>query len=511
MSHAAQDYLRTGVKVERSATKSDSQKHFVFLYLDKENNLNVKAFESFLISSFKKKLDPSLKSSCLKSYKAQKSTIQFEILGQKNWILLPDNWATELETKAHNGQFEGAYLSRARDLMGSWLRTNDIEGEIHLDFVNSNEEAICGCLLGLGLASYKFLNSVKNSNSKRTWVIKNLKQETANRAEALFSAMNLARHLTNLPAEIANPLNIAQGLKKFFIGRPGVKIDIWNAKKLKQEKMGLLFGVGKGSVNAPCLVHLKYRPKNKSSSKKPLAFVGKGVTFDSGGLDIKPSSGMRLMKKDMAGAAAVAGLCHFVSQLELNIPCDFYLPLAENSVSDRATRPGDVHQSRSGKLVEIDNTDAEGRLVMADAISLALDQKTKEMPAALFDISTLTGAMRVAVGLDIAGYFSNNDKLAQSIDKAAVEAGEFVWRMPLLRKYSKSLNSSFADFKNSSDSGYGGAITAALFLEKFIKDVPWVHFDVMSWNMSGDGAISEGANAQCIQILAQYLLTESKR
>jgi leucyl aminopeptidase len=389
------------------------------------------------------------------------------------------------------------------------LRTQKISGVIDFSFDSVKKDEILGALVGLGVASYRYLDAVKEKSLNRGWKfsVKGRPVEAAllHRAYALSSAMNLARHLANTPAADANPVSIAHVVKEVFRGHTGVKVDVLDVADLKKEKMGLLLGVGNGSATGARLVHVRYRPAS-ARNKKPLALVGKGVTFDTGGLDIKGSSNMRLMKKDMSGAAAMAGLAHFVSLEKLKVACDFYLPLAENAVSDRATRPGDVHRSRAGHLVEIDNTDAEGRLVMADAFDYALSQTGAHAPEALFDVATLTGAMRVAVGLDVSGYFSNNDNLAKHIDAAATDAGEMAWRMPLVRKYNRQLNSSFADFKNSTESGFGGAITAALFLEKFVKDIPWVHFDVMSWNNSGDGAFSDGANAQCMQILAYYLM-----
>lgn len=427
------------------------------------------------------------------------------------WILQPHLIESANDTLGHNNRLRQTAYGRARDLAGGWLRTQKPQGQITFEFHKSSEDEVVGALVGLGLASYNFLDVIKANGGGRTWQFFNkknlIRKDYFVKAEAIFTGMNLARHLTNLPAGVVNPESLSLALMKFFKNHRGVSVHVWGSERLKKERMGLLLGVGQGSATGSRMVHLRYRPTSRSRKKiKPLAFVGKGVTFDTGGLDIKSSSGMRLMKKDMAGSAAMAGLCHFVSLLQLNTPCDFYLPLAENSVSGTATRPGDVHLARNGQLVEIDNTDAEGRLVMADAFDVAVTQKGEDAPEALFDIATLTGAMRVAIGLDVAGFFANNDKLAHEIEKAAYLYSEMAWRMPLVQKYKRQLTTAFADCKNSSDSGYGGAITAALFLEKFVCEVPWVHLDLMSWNNSADGAISEGANAQGFQILAGVLL-----
>lgn len=459
-----------------------------------------------------------------------KTCQDFRVNGKTIWVLQPQLYGEDIEVKGHHSSLSSSAYGRARDLCGSWYRKHKPVGGVEFEFLGGSQGAlkrssverssIVGALVGLGLAQYVFLDALKERVQARQWNFKyagkDLDSEILREAEALFTGMNLARHLTNMPAGLATPPALADALKKLFQKHKSVHVDIWGLEKLKKEKMGLLLGVGQGSASGARLVHLKYRPHSRNlggrSSKrknkfKPLAFVGKGVTFDTGGLDIKPSAAMRLMKKDMAGAAAMAGLCHFVASLRLNTPCDFYLPLAENAVSDRSMRPGDILRSRSGHFVEVDNTDAEGRLVMADAMDVAVTQKGDDAPEALIDVSTLTGAMRVALGLEVAGFFSNSDEWAKKMEIVAQQAGEYAWRMPLIQKYSKQLSSSFADFKNSSDSGYGGAITAALFLEKFVRQTPWVHFDVMSWNPSADGAICDGANGQCYQTLAQYLLS----
>lgn len=402
----------------------------------------------------------------------------------------------------------------ARDGVGQWRRNlasshkekKQIEN-IQVEFLSCSDDEILGSILGLGLAEYKFLNVLKNRNSQIRWSFRSFKgkipQNSVNQAKAIFRAMNLARHLSNAPAEIANADAMAKLVQHLFKKQAGLKIKIFNHEQLIKENAGLLVGVAQGSKHGARLVHLRYRPSG--AKQKPLSFVGKGVIFDTGGLDIKNSSGMRLMKKDMSGTATLIGLAQFIFDMKLKVPCDFYLPFAENSISENSMRPGDILKARNGLWVEIDNTDAEGRLVMADAFDFAVEDE-KEKPSVLVDVSTLTGAMRVAVGLDCAGFFSTDEKWASKVKKASEQAGELSWQMPLIEKYSAQLNSHYADLKNSSESGYGGAITAALFLQRFTKDIPWIHFDVMSWNLSASGAISEGANAQTLQILAQLVM-----
>ena len=238
---------------------------------------------------------------------------------------------------------------------------------------------------------------------------------------------------------------------------------------------------------------------------KPVAFVGKGVTFDSGGLDIKPSSGMRLMKKDMGGAAAVAGLAMWAHRVNYSKPLDFYLALAENSVDGKSFRPSDVITARNGLQVEIHNTDAEGRLVLADALDVAVTQTKADEPEMVIDVATLTGAIKVALGADLAGLFTNDDDLAEKLSQAGQAAGDLSWRMPLLSKYNGASSSHFADMVNAVD-GFGGAITAALFLEKFVKQKSWAHLDIYAWTEKATGSLqAAGGNAQGLYCLIEFV------
>ncbi|MFN8945511.1 MAG: leucyl aminopeptidase family protein, partial [Pseudobdellovibrionaceae bacterium] len=263
--------------------------------------------------------------------------------------------------------------------------------------------------------------------------------------------------------------------------------------------------VGKGAENPPCFIHIRYRPVKMNKNSRPIAFVGKGITFDTGGLDIKPSTAMRLMKKDMGGAASVLALAYWVDQMKYDRPCDFYLALAENGVDGKAFRPSDVIVSKAGYSVEIDNTDAEGRLVLADALCVAVNQVKKDEPEFVIDVATLTGAIKVALGAEVAGLFSNNNSLADELLKSSERFDDQMWRMPLVSKYFQNLSSPFADFKNSAD-GFGGAITAALFLEKFVQGKNWAHLDIYAWADRANGAItSAGGNGQAVQALIGFL------
>ena len=234
-----------------------------------------------------------------------------------------------------------------------------------------------------------------------------------------------------------------------------------------------LLAVSYGSDQPPYLIRMTLKPKKKSS--KVIALVGKGITFDSGGLSIKPASGMEDMKIDMAGAAAVLGAMQALSELNPKVEVRAYIPTTENMTGGSATRPGEVAKAMSGKTIEILNTDAEGRLILADALCLA----EKDGCDVIVDLATLTGACMVALGNDYAGLFSDDDKLVAALEVAATEAGERLWRLPLAKEYKKLIESSVADIKNTGGR-YGGAITAALFLQEFItnKKTRWAHLDI---------------------------------
>ena len=251
-----------------------------------------------------------------------------------------------------------------------------------------------------------------------------------------------------------------------------LKVQLLNEKELKQKKFGALLAVAAGSQSKPSLVVLEHKVKG---AKKTVALVGKGVTFDSGGLNLKPGSSMAGMKADMSGAAAVAATLITAATLNKKINIIGAIPIVENMPSGRATRPGDIVNSFSGKSIEIGNTDAEGRLILIDAMSYVIK---KYKPHSIIDLATLTGACMVALGEKIAGVFSNDDTLSRIIVESGEKTRERCWHMPLPEDYKKLLKSDFADLNNISSTRWGGAITAALFLSEFVKDTPWAHIDI---------------------------------
>jgi leucyl aminopeptidase len=410
---------------------------------------------------------------------------------------------------ASNLGWESEY-SWHRDQAGGILgyaRAYRLHG-LQFEFYRTSTEQELGFFVGMELSGYSFkaaseFPSVSVRSTPRAPDSKVLAQ-----AKVLGQSINWARHLVNCSPNILNPESFARFLKNRFLKSKNIKVQVWDQKRLEKEGMGLHLGVGQGSSTPPCLVHLRYRPKLKKASQ-PIAFVGKGISFDTGGLDIKPSAGMRLMKKDMGGAAALAGLAFWIDQSRPSVPIDIYLALAENSVDAESMRPSDILKARSGALVEIHNTDAEGRLVLADALDVAVTQKGGDEPKAIIDVATLTGAIKVALGGDVAGLFCNNEELAKSLHQAGLNVGEPNWRMPLVQKYGRGMDTSFADFTNCVD-GFGGAITAALFLEKFVKNKPWAHLDIYGWNDKASGGLGfSGGNGQAVQTLVEYLKTIS--
>lgn len=420
------------------------------------------------------------------------------------WWVRP-HLSTVKKTKEHQGLLAVSTYALFRDTVGACVSQLDDADLQRLEICLSglNDEAEMGAFVGFEVGAYRFAKLVAKEGltTPAIEISGSFDKENLRRAQALGAAVNLARHLTNLPPNALNPVSYANFVKKLFNGRTTLKVEVWDEKRLEKEKMGLHVGVGAGSQNPPRLVCIRYRPKKKSD-KKTVALVGKGVTFDSGGLDLKPAAGMRWMKKDMGGSASVLGACLWAELSQADQPIDAYLALAENMVDERSFRPGDVLFSRNGTSVEISNTDAEGRLVLADALNIASESK----PAAVIDVATLTGAVKVGLGSEVAGLFCNRDSLSRKLEQSAQAAGEPCWRMPLWQKYRGQMKSTFADMQNSVESSFGGAVTAALFLESFVNDSPWAHFDIYAWKDGPDGAINEaGGSGQMVQTLAFFL------
>ena len=294
------------------------------------------------------------------------------------------------------------------------------------------------------------------------------------RAIALGGAGWRSRALATVPANLKTPAWLAE--QAVEVGEAaGLDVTVWDEDRLAAEGFGGLLAVGGGSVNPPRLIRMDYTPPGASRRTPTVVLVGKGITFDSGGLDIKPSEGMLTMKRDMSGGGAVIATMAALRDVGCPVRVVGLVPAAENSVSGSAMRPGDVITHFGGRTSEVNNTDAEGRLVLADAMAYAVSEIA---PKAMVDIATLTGAMKVSLGQWTGGYFANDDALAEQVELAASASGENVWRMPLVADYEEKVASKIADGDNAA--GGAGAITAALFLQHFAGDVPWVHVDFAS-------------------------------
>jgi leucyl aminopeptidase len=333
---------------------------------------------------------------------------------------------------------------------------------------------------GLGLGAYRF-DRYKSENGDdpltKVTVIgggrgdgkKKPGAEGVERADILVDAVSWARDLVNTPAGDLPPAQLAREAQKMATAN-GLTCTVWAEAELKKRGFGGLLGVGQGSVNPPRLIQLTY---TGAGSARPIALTGKGVAFDSGGLSIKDAKGMETMKIDMGGAATMLATMKAIARLKPKINVIAAIPSAENMPSGSAVKPGDVIRHHGGTTSEVLNTDAEGRLILADALALLAGKK----PTCIVDAATLTGACMIALGTDIGGVLGNDDALVGEIVSAGRETGEPIWQLPLHREYRKLIDSNVADIKNVGDR-WGGAITAALFLAEFVGDVPWAHLDI---------------------------------
>jgi leucyl aminopeptidase len=307
----------------------------------------------------------------------------------------------------------------------------------------------------------------------------------AARGARVARSVALARDLVNEPPSSLTPERFADVVADRFAGVDGLAVEVWDEDRIVAERLGGLLGVAAGSVRPPRLVKVTYTPSEpfEFEGRVPhLALVGKGITFDSGGLSLKPPSGMETMKTDMGGAAAVLAAVDAISALGGRIPVTVWAPMTENMPSGSATKPGDVLTTRSGKTIEVLNTDAEGRLILADGLTLAVESE----PDAVIDVATLTGAAIVALGKEIAGLFDNDEGLRDAVLAASAAAGEPAWPLPLYEDYAAHIESEVADMKNMGRTGQAGSIAAALLLAEFVGDVPWAHLDIAGPSRTDD-------------------------
>ena len=369
-------------------------------------------------------------------------------------------------------------------------------------------DAVAAATEGIRLASYRFTEYREPSALKTPVNLSKVALVASGRglaarvaaANARVDAVELARDLGNEPGGHLTPEEFVRRARRALRGT-GVRMTVWDEDQIRTERLGGVLAVNKGSDNPPRFVTLRYRPEGRPRAS--VALVGKGVTFDSGGLSLKPAQGMMSMKIDMAGAAAVLATMTALRAHKAGVEVTAYIPLTDNMTGGDAQRPGDVFTARNGKTVEVLNTDAEGRLILADALSLAAERE----PDAIIDIATLTGSASAALGTGYAALMATDDKLAGRLEAASDRTGEKVWRLPLPGEYRSQLDSTVADLKNIGAGPYGGALVAGLFLKEFAGSKPWAHIDLGLSAISDTerGVVVKGATGFGVRVLLDTL------
>jgi leucyl aminopeptidase len=464
------------------------------------NNLVLFVDENFNISGLKKYVsntELSYISDLLKANDLKKNLLFFEINSKKTIFLVSikkDLKTSDIESLG--AKFHGHI---------NYDKKNDYL--VNTDTINSKIENFAGYFLhGLKLKSYEF-NIYKSKKEKKSISInitgnKNkISAQNQLRFKALEDGTFFARDLVSEPGNILHPDEYAKRLNSLKTN--GLKINIYDEKKLKKLGMNALLGVGQGSIRGSYLVTMEWN--GLKDNTKPLAFVGKGVCFDTGGISLKPAKFMEDMTYDMAGSATVVGLMKNLAIRKAKINAVGVVGLVENMPGGNAQRPGDIVKSYSGKTIEILNTDAEGRLVLADALTFT---EKKFKPKFMIDLATLTGAIIVALGSEYAGLFSNNDKLSKQLLDVGEKVEEKLWRMPLHKNFDKLINSKNADMQNINYVGGAGSTTAAQFLQRFILNkTPWAHLDIagMAFSKYGGALNSGGATGFGVRLLNQLI------
>ncbi len=462
-------------------------------------NLVLFSNDKFNMSGLKKYLSDSEYSyinDLLKSCDLKKNLFVFEVSSKKKIVLV------SIKNNLKTSDIE----SLGAEFFGRINNGKNSEYLIASDSISSKFENLLGHFLyGLKLKSYAFN---KYKSKKETRVISLIitgKNKPSEKAQLKFKALEegtfFARDLVSEPGNILHPDEYVKRLTT--LRKYGLKVNVYDEKKLKKLGMFALLGVGQGSIRGSYLVTMEWNGAKNNS--KPLAFVGKGVCFDTGGYSLKPAKFMEDMTYDMAGSATVVGLMKSLALRKAKVNAVGVVGLVENMVSGNAQRPGDIVKSYSGKTIEVLNTDAEGRLVLADALTFT---EKKYKPKFIIDLATLTGAIIVCLGSEYAGLFSNDDKLSKQIFEAGQKVEEKVWRMPLHKNYDKLMNSKNADMQNINYVGGAGSTTAAQFLQRFILNkTPWAHLDIagMAFSKYGGALNSGGATGFGVRLLNQLI------
>tara|TARA_B100000902_G_scaffold368759_1_gene392364 strand:+ start:4028 stop:5488 length:1461 start_codon:yes stop_codon:yes gene_type:complete len=463
------------------------------LVLFTNDKFDTKSLKKYLTSSEYFYINDLLKNSDLK-----KKILIFEINSKKKIILI----SIKKDFNSSDAESLGAefyiYVNLTKKNTDYILNSDSA--------ISKQKEFISHFLHGLKLKSYEF-KKYKTKKEIRTISINIIgnKNKPSTKQQIKFSALEegtfYARDLVSEPGNVLHPDEYAKRL--ISLKKDGLKVTIYDKKKLKKLGMNALLGVGMGSIRGSYLVTMEW--KGAKNNSQPLAFVGKGVTFDTGGYSLKPARFMEDMTYDMAGSAAVVGLLKSLALRKAKVNAIGVVGLVENMVSGVAQRPGDIVKSFSGKTIEVLNTDAEGRLVLADALSFT---EKKFKPKFIVDLATLTGAIIVCLGSEYAGLFSNDDKLSKQIINAGEKVEEKLWRMPLHKNYDKLMNSKNADVQNINYVGGAGSTTAAQFLQRFILNkTPWAHLDIagMAFSKYGGALNSGGATGFGVRLLNELI------
>ena len=478
------------VKINYSKKTKEKTSSNLVLFTDEKFNLS--GIKKFLSSTEFTYINDLLKTSDHK-----KNIFVFEVNSKKKIIII------SIKKDLKNSDIENL----GAEFYGRINTGKNSEYNINCDSIIKKQENFIGHFIhGLILKSYEF-KKYKTKKDSRVYLINIVgkKNRISPRDQLEFKALEegtfFARDLVSEPGNILHPDEYAKRISS--LRKIGLKVKIFDKTKLKKLGMNALLGVGQGSIKGSYLAIMEWNgAKNKS---KPLAFVGKGVCFDTGGYSLKPAKFMEDMTYDMAGSAAVVGLMKNLALRKSKINAVGVVGLVENMVSGNAQRPGDIVKSYSGKTVEVLNTDAEGRLVLADALTYT---EKKYNPKFIIDLATLTGAIIVSLGSEYAGLFSNNDKLSKQIFDAGESVEEKVWRMPLHENYNKLMNSKNADMQNINYVGGAGSTTAAQFLQRFIiNKTPWAHLDIagMAFSKYGGALNSGGATGFGVRLLNELI------
>lgn len=408
---------------------------------------------------------------------------------------------------AGGGKREQFNSSELRKVAGAALRSLKSKGARTITFALDepfrSDEFAAAAVEGAILADFEpdryKTDPKKNEKRVDSFAVLGGSQTSLDRGRILAEAQNFTRGLANEPGNLLTPPRLVERARE-LASQYGLECEILDQDRMRQLGMGALLGVAQGSDEPPALIVLRYRGKVASSSKDHLGLVGKGVTFDTGGISIKPAQDMDQMRSDMAGGGAVLGAMRAIAQLQPSVPVTGVIPTVENMPGSRAQRPGDIVTSLSGKTVEVLNTDAEGRLILIDALTYAQRLGCTH----LVDAATLTGSIVVALGHVYAGAFSNNEAFLKKLLAAAKAEGEKVWHMPLDEEYKEALKSEFADFHNIGGRP-GGSITAAMFLKDWVNETPWVHLDIAgtAWLEKAEPYLAKGASGAGVRTLVQ--------